>query len=97
MWEKVKDRHQEVRKTGANRNRGASEKPTAKACQEKKTAEKDKVRATCRQIMIQVKHRFGPCPTAPGHREVKQATSISKETQDRLLNGWDPPLPATTE
>lgn len=41
----------------------------------------------CSQIMIQVKHTFGPLPAASGHREVKQATSISKEMQDRLLNG----------
>lgn len=49
------------------------------------------------EIMIRVKHRFGPRPAAPGHREVKRATSISKERQDRLLNGLVPPLPATTE
>lgn len=84
------------------------EKPIAPTCQGKAKKQKGKTKPeylglkgnqthTCSQIMIQVKHRFGPRPAAPGHGEVRRATSISKEEQDSLLNGPVPPLPATTE
>ena len=84
------------------------EKPIAAACQGKAKKQKGETKPeclgvkenqthTCGQIMIQVKHRFGPRPAGPGHGEVRRPTSISKEEQDSLLNGPVPPLPATTE
>lgn len=30
-----------------------------------------KVEKTCSPIVMQVNHRLGPCPAAPGHGEVK--------------------------